>query len=372
MNLADMLSYADISQLTRIAKQYGCDCNVHSKHELIQSILSVLGRKDVFEQHVMDMSMEELRFLNSILFDQRTTFSMEELVARIQQTRFDTDKSITSQWNPRETIIKFKHTGWLFNGCSPQTKYLFQFPDDLKRRFREVLLNSFQLQLAIVQEPDAYRDEDGRLGEDLMQMLRYIHQEQVPLNTEGVMYKKNQLQLLELMSVSEGVVQKGEWRFGYGRRFHNYPNRFSLMYDYAFYQGWIEESEGKLELTTAGVERLMNGAPYEPLQPVYRFWLKLYKNAVPNLLSILSWINDCTVKWTTLASLEATLMPYIQPFYYDTPDSIIKQRIVSMMVYLGLLRIGEHPDHGTLIQITRRGKATITGVYVSHEDRIVL
>ena len=126
MNLADMLSYADISQLTRIAQRYGCSCNEHSKHELIQSILTALGRKDVFEHHVLSMSLEELRFLNSILFDQRNLFSLEELVARVQQTRFDGDPADHTIPSPRDIIVKFKHSGWLFNGCSPNTKYLFQ------------------------------------------------------------------------------------------------------------------------------------------------------------------------------------------------------------------------------------------------------
>ncbi|MGZ9584056.1 hypothetical protein [Paenibacillus marinisediminis] len=372
MNLADMLSYADIAQLTLIAKRYDCECNKHSKHELIQSILSVLGRKDVFERYVMDMSLEELRFLNSILFDQRTSFSLEDLVARVQQTRFDMEQQKESLPPPRDIIVKFKQSGWLFNGCSPNTKYLFQIPEDMKLRFRDVLHRRFEHELQYVQEPEAYRDEDGHLGEDVVKLLDFIHTDSVLLNAEGVMYKKAQQQLLETLSISEAIVQKGEWRFGYGRRFHNYPNRMSLLYDYAFYQGWIEEQEAKLSLSQAGLERLHSGSSYEPVQPIYRFWLKLYKNAIPNLLSIVNWIYKCTGKWTTLDSLESVLLPYVKPFYYDSPANIIRQRIVRMMVHLGLLRYGDHPDYGAVVQITRRGQTLIQGVYVPHEDKINL
>ena len=45
MNLADMLTYADIGQLSNIANHYDCDAKRNSKHELIQSILSKLGRR---------------------------------------------------------------------------------------------------------------------------------------------------------------------------------------------------------------------------------------------------------------------------------------------------------------------------------------
>ena len=52
MNLADMLTYADIGQLSNIANHYDCDAKRNSKHELIQSILSKLGRREFFEEQV--------------------------------------------------------------------------------------------------------------------------------------------------------------------------------------------------------------------------------------------------------------------------------------------------------------------------------
>lgn len=64
MNLSDMLSYADISQLSSIAEQYGCECNGHSKHELIQAILANAHQKEVINQSIDRLRLEELRFLN--------------------------------------------------------------------------------------------------------------------------------------------------------------------------------------------------------------------------------------------------------------------------------------------------------------------
>ena len=376
MNLADMLSYADITQLTRIAKRYGCVCNENSKHELIQSILTVLGRKDVFEQHVMDMTLEELRFLNSILFDKRSSFSLEELVARVQQTKFETERNeeaplLQKETHPRDTISKFKHSGWLFNGCSQQTKYLFQVPTDLKRRFKDVLQQSFATRLTVTAEPQAYRDEDGRMGDDIVQLLTFVRNENIQLNAEGVMYKKMQQQLLETFAIHESTVPKGEWRFGYGRRFHDYPNRLSLIYDYAFFQGWLEEWDGRLRCSQSGEERLAQ-AGTEPSASLYRFWLKLYKNAIPNLLSLVHWIQLCTMRWTTIESLEATLLPYVRPFYYDTPTAIFRQRIIMMMLHLGLIRLGEDVVQGQVVQITKKGQHIIEGVYIAYEDKIQL
>lgn len=376
MNLADMLSYADIGQLARIAQRYGCVCNERSKHELIQSILLALGSRDVFERHVKEMSLEERRFLNSILFDKRSSFSLEELVARVQQTKFDTvvpGKSDPgpSGHQPRDTIAKFKHSGWLFNGCNPQTKYLFQIPADLKQRFKDVLYQSFSSQLQLTAEPHAYRDEDGRVGDDILQLLDFVATESPPLNSEGVMYKRAQQQLLDTFAIRETPIGKGEWRFGYGRRFHDYPNRLSFIYDYAFYQGWLEEGDGRLRCSPPGEERRSRRGT-EPTASLYRFWLKLYKNAVPNLLSVVHWIQLCTSRWTTLESLERTLLPYIRPFYFDTSESVFRQRIIMMMVHLGLLRLGETANEAQVLQMTKKGQQIIQGVYVAHEDRIQL
>src|SRR5690554_6862625 len=102
MNLSDMLSYADIEQLSSIANHYQCVCNSNSKNELIQSILFAINNREVSEQLIESSSLEDLRFLNSLLFDQRNLFSLEELIARVELTRFVKDED--GSWNPREMI----------------------------------------------------------------------------------------------------------------------------------------------------------------------------------------------------------------------------------------------------------------------------
>lgn len=52
MNLADMLTYADIGQLTAIAGRYQCECKRNSKHDLIQSILITLGSREFMDSHI--------------------------------------------------------------------------------------------------------------------------------------------------------------------------------------------------------------------------------------------------------------------------------------------------------------------------------
>lgn len=370
MNLADMLSYADIQELSRIARTYDCECNGHSKNELIQSILSTVGRRDVFEERVGSLSLEDIRFLNSILFDTRSSFSLEELIARVQQTKFV--KNEDDGWNPRDMITRFKQLGWLFNGYSQQTKYLFEVPSDLKKRFSDVLAKKFQKSLQTLgDEPGVYRDEQKLIVDDIGHFLHYLKGNGVALTADNSMYKRTLGQILDRLSVREEPVGKTAFRFGYGRMFKEYPNRFSLIYDYCFFNGLIEETDQMLTLTKAGEERIESGKR-EDLSAVYRFWLRLYKNPIPNVQSIVQWVERLSRTWVTTASLREVLCPLVRPFYYDSSESIFEQRVLQMMMHLGLLRIGEDERFGQVAQMTKLGSSVVQGTYVEEEDKVQL
>jgi hypothetical protein len=368
MNLADMLGYADIHVLSRIADNYNCECSTHSKNELIQSILTTVSRKDVFEQQIVDLSMEDIRFLNSLLFDPRNCFSLEELIARVQQSKFE--KQENEQWNPRDMISKFKQRGWLFNGFSLDTRYLFQLPADLKKRFSDVLGSRFAEQLVRTGEPDMYRDEQKLIVDDISQTLHFIAHNDALVTAEGTMYKRNLQQLLDRLSVKEDQPIKTAWRFGYGRKFRDYPNRFSLIYDYCYFQDLIVENGQALSLTEKGREKVLSGAK-EDLLEVYRFWLRLYKNPIPNLQAIVHWTCKLAPDWVTYESLRQIISPLIKSFYYDNADSILESRVIQMMMHLGLIRIGEHSEFGKVVKMSKLGSSVVQGTYVEENDKVL-
>ncbi|MGO4544946.1 hypothetical protein AB4Z29_09110 [Paenibacillus sp. 2TAB23] len=380
MNLSDMLGYADIKQLSSIADVYRCECNGHSKNDLIQSILSTVSRNDVFEAQISSMKMEDLRFLNSLLFEARNSFSLEDLLARVQQSRFGEDaikqepepqpkakrskkKKIeeTVPLSPREMIVKFKQQGWLFNGFSGPSRYLFQVPNDLKARFRDTLARRFASDLTYSEEPPVYRDEQMLIHDDISHLLHYMYHNEVQLTADGSMYKRFTLQLLEKFGVQEELPTKGAWRFGYGRHFNHYPNRLSFIYDYCYFANYITENQTQLSITGLGEER-MRSKPAGEAEQIYRFWLKLYKGPITHLLSLVHWINALTVEWVTVDSLRTVLVPFIKPYFYDDANTILEQRILAMMVHLGLLRVGEHPINGAVVRMTKAGRSIVSGL----------
>jgi hypothetical protein len=378
MNLSDMLGYADIGQLSRIANVYRCECNGNSKNELIQSILATVSRHDVFEEQISVMKLEEMRFLNSLLFETRESYSLEDLIARVQQSRFGLDVTAGDEAagakpkrgkkkqvhvpppSPRDVIARFKHQGWLFNGFSGPNRYLFQVPRDLKTRFRDTLKRRFARELTYTEDPPMYRDEQELIKDDIKHLLHYAYHNEIQLSADGSMYKRFLQQLLDRMGVREEMPGKGSWRFGYGRHFNVYPDRFSLLYDYCCSSGYISENQAFLTVTEKGLERL-KGAPPHEAESIVAYWLKLYKGPVTNLLSLVHWIHALAEEWVTTDSLKRVLFPFVKPYYYDQAEAIMETRLMTMMMHLGLLRIGEHPEHGTVVKMTKVGNAIISG-----------
>ncbi|MGN7761802.1 hypothetical protein [Paenibacillus sp. 22594] len=351
MNLADMLNFADIGQLTAIAGRYQCDCKRNSKHDLIQSILITLGSREFMESHIRECAPEELRFLNTLLFDERSQFSLEDLLAAARQASFDTDPSKNGGY--REMVARFKNAGWLFRGASQQSRYLFRVPQDLKMRFRERMGEFIREQISPISEPAIYRSEGEMLAEDLLLFMRYVRENEPELNQEGAMHKRYQQGVMNAIQIPEPLLGKGGWKFGYGRACEHYPPRLALMVDYARHRRFTSEEGFRLRLTLAG-EALLGQEKSEKLMQLYSFWLKLYKGAIPNLPSLIYWISVSAGKWVTVTSLVEGLGWLVKPFYYDDAASILEQRILRMMLHLGMLRLGETPE-GTAVMMTPWG-----------------
>ena len=81
-------------------------------------------------------------------------------------------------------------------------------------------------------------------------------------------------------------MPKGTWRFGYGRMFKEYPNRFSFIYDYCYYHQLISEHDLTLRINGGMVRHGLVEGKKESLAEVYTFWLRLYKNPIPNIQSL--------------------------------------------------------------------------------------
>lgn len=405
MNLADMLCYADIAELTAIAQTYDCTCSSHSKNELIQSILSTVHRRDVLETRVGEMTAADLRFLNSLLFESRSSYSLEELKARalagdpahgsaVASTQPQVGESAApaapakstrsrkakakDQAAPaapediaRRAIARFKRFGWLFNGFSQQTRYLYQVPEDVRTRLSDALERRYRTMLDVREEPQVYRDEGTLLLDDLLQLLKFVRDNDLQVTSEGVLYKRQIGQLIELMSVNETIPTRGGWRFGYGRHFRDYPERLSFLYDFAYYHKLIDEGADRLTITEAG-RNMADGLVKPEMPEMYRFWQRLYKVPIPNVTTLVQWVTRLSSDWVTVESLFAILQPLVRSYYYDTSRDVFERRVLAMLMHLGMIKWGETAAGDNVVRATTQGKRLVSGNALAFEDRIVL
>jgi hypothetical protein len=365
MNLAEMLCYADIHQLNRIAKSYRCNCNENSKNELIQSILYTILSRDSFQAQMDSLEREDIHFLQSLILDSRGIFSLEELSARAKQSLLEGVEGRS----PREMITSLTQKGWLFNGISNQTKSLFQIPDDVRKKIIDALRKRINLQLKKESEPEYYRDEQGLIREDILTFMKFIHQNEMMLTSDGGIYKRQQLAILEQMHVKEEPIRTRGWRFGYGRRFRDYPDRFSFIYDYCFYSGFIQEDEMRLSLTPNGQIKVIEGL-HEEMAAIYKMWLRLYRGPIRNLQILVRLLDLIGDTWVSVPSIQRWLRDYVKAYYYDDPDSIIEKRIVQMMFHLGLIKVGHSDASGIVLKMTETGHRLIHGIAIREEEVI--
>jgi hypothetical protein len=340
MNLAEILVYTDIRQLHQIASHYGCECNPHSKNELITTLMSNLRHKQTIKAEVERLASTETHFLLLLFLDKRSLFSLEDLLAKAS-VALDAGKE-KRQEETRRCIADALKRGWIFPAKS-KTAGQYQIPLDIREPYLQAWLHRLEAgQERPCAEPAAYRDEGTAICDDIFQFLQFLQQEPIPLTADGGMYKRYQTQLFQFLHVKEEPLLPQKWRFGYGLHFDLYPDRFSLLYDFCYYQRWIEEGAGRVAITEQGREMLRTHYSDETYHELIRFWLRLYKRAIPNLPMLVQLIPlMCAGKWRSQQWLRDALLPWIKPFYYDDPLNVFTNRLLKMMVHLGLLKVGQ-------------------------------
>ncbi|WP_025026778.1 hypothetical protein [Caldalkalibacillus mannanilyticus] len=341
MKLSEYLLYRDIQELSQMASLYRCDCNVNSKLELVQSIHHSMMSKNAYPSILKELDKNVLHFLLYILYQNTSTFSIDELMAKAKYVR----DQFQSEESPRTWITQLLKRGWLFPSSS-RFQVQLDMADDLNRLLRSQIMDYIkqEYQISTRAELDlSYRDEGKAIQYDVGIFLAHIAKEPVPITVEGVIHKRNQQLLLKKLSVEEELILDKSWRFGYGRRFPAYPNRFSLIYDFCFAQKWIEEEAGGyVTLSYLGDKALEQEEWKLPstFKRMVMFWVKLYKQPIPSLPFLILLVNELTQgEWIDTIQLFNVTKPWLKKYYYDEIETIYRERFLQMLVHLGLLHM---------------------------------
>lgn len=344
MNLPDLLTYADINQLQDMAVHYELP-RTHSKHELIRSLLTNMQRPAWWNGQTEAMSSEERRFWQLVFLDSRETFNLEELLGKGRQALDG------KQGNPRTLVAKAIKTGLLFPDVTGRNRSLYQVPRDVRKLVIRALRNRYISGMVCV-EPAMYRDEQTCLVTDLGRFLTYVGDKGVRLTAENAIYRQDLQNILGQMTIKEEPITKQRWRFGFGRRYHQYPDRFSLLYDYAYYREYIDENGQTLCLTGLLPGKIVSKE--REAEEIYNFWLRLYRKPFPVLPLIVKWIYLLArSEWINLVLLRESLTEWLAPYYYMEKEQLF-DLLIKMLTHLGVIRSAP-----TAIKLTDNGNTWV-------------
>lgn len=361
MKLSECLNTADISTLRTIAERYGFTCSKHSKLALIQEILFSFRNHAFLSKYLPQWRREREQLMLRLCLDNRTLFSVDDLTA-----------ACNAVGCVEGTVDSAVIEGWLY----PTTRYagrlMYCIPDELHQALQEAIIEEFATHLQQSEDgPLTYQEEGTALARDLDVFLEYVEHHTVRLTQDGSMYKRNLMQVLELLEVSEEPLHGG-WRFGYGRRFHDYPDRLALIYDYAFQQHFVEElTEGVLQIGETR-EQWKGLGMLERQRALIRFYLSTYRRPIPRLPQIIQLIAQTGRQWVRSDSMQAALSNLVNQYYYDSTQQVWQVRVLKMLVHLGVIRMGADESLQTWFQITKLGQQLLTpeALPVAEDDEV--
>lgn len=350
MRLTECLSNASVKTLRSIIKTQNLEASMHSKHDMLQTILYEMRvpshTSDQFEKWYAEWGT----VLTRIALTHRCRFSAEEMSALFY-----------AHGHNQDALDRALCEGWLFARREVSMRPEFLVPDDVHDQLRTYAISSIRSQVVERHDDPLVQRYDGEaMVRDLHTLLDYIANHDVQITTEGAMYKRHLQKLMEVFELSEDL-DVPKWRFGYGRRTNDYPDRLALLYDFAYHKGLIIETDNE-RLQVAKAEFGWGKQSHRSqLQQLLKFYLTLYRKPIPRLREIVEVIRIFRGTWVSSQTLLTALGELVTPFYYDDRDAVWQNRIVHMLANLGMIRIGQDENLSEVwFQITKLGQELLS------------
>ncbi|KEO84244.1 helicase-associated domain-containing protein [Tumebacillus flagellatus] len=354
MRLSECLNSSDIETLRKIADAYSFDCSKSSKNALMQEIITHFQNRSFIAEALDGLKEAPYReAVSQLMLDTRQEFSREEVLATVRRTIQPKKEGHDQKW-----MNRLLAEGWLFRLNAKGGRQCYFIPDDLRRTIRDCLSQSLKQRVSVTEQtPIVYRDENLALVRDTGVFLHYLERHEVRITKDGTILKRQQQEIFSLLEIKEETLGKVSWRFGFGRRFHDYPDRFALLYDYCYARELIAETaEGALVLGSKAAA-WQASAERERAADLFRYWRLLYRRPIPQLRRTVNLIASAARdEWVYAASISELIRPYVQDYYYEKAPAVMERRIYNMLVHLGLLAHGQLADGSPVLKVTAIGR----------------
>ncbi len=324
MNLMDVLLFQERRQLLKLLKGDVEGFNANSKREMVEMLYPKLMNKNELKSKFQKFSNEAKRIALSLCYDKKLFLSKEELrgyTPRLKESDY------------QEILNELISAGILFSYEANNFLVPKQIKKELVRQFKLTIEEDVLILPTLIDE-----NNEIEIINDLFYFIDIVAEKSLPLTKMGMIHKKDYQQIMKGFSIKE-QLPNDKWRFGYGRRFSQYPDRFSLIYDFCFDKGWIKEEAGKLILGQR-VEELFELKLEEFMQDLIKYWLKAYKRPIPTIRLLYPLFLELLKEGEGLDEncLISAFSSFVEPYYFDQKADIIQKRFLQMLTYLNIVK----------------------------------
>ncbi len=323
MNLMDVLLFQDRTELRKLVKESDGSPNLNSKRELIEALYPKLASVEALKERYYKLSNDAKKIILHLCYDQKIFISREELNGFVPNLKGNEFLKVLEELIVNGLLFAFKQGNFVL----PK-----QVKNELIRCLQlEIQENSFIVPAAIESQKEI------TIVTDIFAFVDFVMEKPIPLTKSGSMYKKDFQAMMKEFAYKESLPDE-QWRFGYGRRFSQYPDRFSLIYDFCFSNGWISENFDVLTINSA-VDDLFDMRMNDLMQAIVRFWHKLYRRPFPTVRLLHSLLVEALVEGEAVEEefLLSTFAPFVNSYYFDTREDIISKRFLRMLLYLDVI-----------------------------------
>ncbi len=358
MRLSECLNQSDISRLRRIAVRQAISCSLYSKNALLQAILASHAEPEHLPTRLQSISGEALQAIQEIALDGRLSYAEEELFAVLQRVASGPRPARDQDNGAPSLLSELLEEGILFELGRPSRK-TYVCPSDVWKRLSAITAQALRDGVQrYAHEPVLYRFDGSAMARDAVTCLLFFGRQDVKLTQDGVIFKRQQNQLLQLLEIAEEPLPAHTgWRFGFGRRFHDYPDRFALIYDHLCVEGCIiEEPQGQLRVDRDASAAYMSQTEDERSRALLLFYVRTYRSAIRTLTRVVARIGQLTARdWVYGESMLQALGDLITDYYYEPKASVFDRRIMQMLVCLGVLMKGQGENGAPVYKLSVPG-----------------
>ncbi len=325
MNLIDVLLFQDRRQLLNLLKDYDdASYNANSKREMVEILYPKLINKNELTAKFQKLSNDAKRISLSLCYDRKLLLSEEELRGYTPKLKEGVFKKQINELISAGILFTYEGNNFLI----PK-----QIKNELVLQFKSTI-NEDTFILPIGRGVS----EEIEIINDLFYLIDIVAEQRLPLTKNGMVHKKDYQLIMKGFCIKEELPNE-KWRFGYGRRFSQYPDRFSLIYDFCFDKGWLREDRGDLTLGQS-VEALYQLKLEEFMKDIVKYWLKLYKRPIPSISLLYHLLLDLLNEGEGLEEqcIITSLSPFVEDYYFDRKEDIIQKRFLEMLNHLNLVK----------------------------------